>query len=47
MTKQITKGEVLKQQGQALKKIKLTDPQTEWKKLESKPKYFSCFFSND
>lgn len=47
MAKEITKGELLKLQAQALKKIKLTDPETEWKKLESKPKYFSCFFSND
>ena len=26
------------------RKIKLADPETEWKKLETKPKYFSCFF---
>lgn len=43
----MTKGEMLKEKSQMLKKIKLTDPETEWKKLESKPKYFSCFFSND
>ncbi len=42
-----TRGQLLKEQGLALKKIKLTDPQTEWKKLESKPKYFSCFFGGE
>lgn len=31
----MTKGEMLIQKGQALKKIKLVDPKTFWSKLES------------
>ena len=30
----MTKGEMLKEKGQALKKIKLVDPKTFWSKLE-------------
>lgn len=31
----MTKGEILKQEGLALKKIKLTDPNAYWKHLET------------
>lgn len=33
--KEMTKGEMLKEKGQALKKIKLKEPSTFWKQLET------------
>lgn len=39
MAKEITKGETLKQEGLALKKIKLKDPNVYWKHLEMESKY--------
>lgn len=35
MAKEIAKGETIKQQGHALRKVKLKEPSTYWKYLES------------
>jgi len=38
MEKELTRGEMLIQKGQALKKVKLTDPNVYWRNLEMEGK---------